>query len=435
MVASPNQEVSIDAQELKPLTMNYLQAEKLSKEADDAQSQYADVMLRCAASLELIKEHEKELKSQLQLSTVSIAGGERVADDALIVMEGWAEASTEAKVDAFLEGNSNSVYIKSNPTPEDVTPVKLKNNRFAGLFEVITNLYALPKYGTMDLTPYFAPFYMIFFGFCLGEGGYGLLIMTIGLIVAIVAKGRAIKNIGWLTTLCGFSGMVFGLLSGSFFGLQMAEWTWLGDIREKFLTPDFLFSLSLVFGGVHILFALILKIVTYTHAYGFKYALSTIGWFMLLVSSALAYFLPESVGFSFSSPIYIGLICVASVLMVFFNTAGKNPCVQFGTGLWDTYNNVTGLVGDMLSYLRLFAIGLSGGILAMVFNQLAAGMRPDIIVVKQLVMLIILLIGHGINLFMCILSSLVHPMRLTFVEFYKNAGFESSSRGFTPLKK
>ena len=92
-------------------------------------------------------------------------------------------------------------------------------------------------------------------------------------------------------------------------------------------------------------------------------------------------------------------------------------------------------MGDLLSYIRLFAIGLSGGILAMVFNQLAVGMSPDIPVVKQLVMLLILLLGHGINLFMSTISSFVHPMRLTFVEFYKNAGFEMSMRSFDPLRK
>lgn len=108
--------------------------------------------------------------------------------------------------------------------------------------------------------------------------------------------------------------------------------------------------------------------------------------------------------------------------------------MNFGLGIWNTYNNVSGLVGDLLSYIRLFAIGLSGGILAMVFNQLAVGMSPDIPVVKQLVMLLILLLGHGINLFMCVLSSVVHPLRLTFVEFYKNAGFEAATRVFTPLK-
>ena len=131
---------------------------------------------------------------------------------------------------------------------------------------------------------------------------------------------------------------------------------------------------------------------------------------------------------------FTGLGRNKTLLMLFFNSPGKNPLLNFGLGLWDTYNNLTGILSDVLSYIRLFAIGLSGGILAMVFNQLAVGMSPDIPVVKQLVMLLILLLGHGINLFMCVLSSVVHPLRLTFVEFYKNAGFEAATRVFTPLK-
>ena len=95
------------------------------------------------------------------------------------------------------------------------------------------------------------------------------------------------------------------------------------------------------------------------------------------------------------------------------------------------------MLSDVLSYIRLFAIGLSGGALAMVFNSLAEGFVPEgaNIVVRILVMLPILLIGHGINLFMSTISSFVHPLRLTFVEFYKNAGFEMASRNFEPLKK
>ena len=123
--------------------------------------------------------------------------------------------------------------------------------------------------------------------------------------------------------------------------------------------------------------------------------------------------------------------------MLFFNSPGKNPFVNVGLGLWDTYNNLTGILSDVLSYIRLFAIGLSGGILATVFNDLANGFVPDgsNIVVRLLIMIPILLIGHGINIFMSVISSFVHPMRLTFVEFYKNAGFEMSMRSFDPLRK
>ena len=109
--------------------------------------------------------------------------------------------------------------------------------------------------------------------------------------------------------------------------------------------------------------------------------------------------------------------------------------MNIGLGLWDSYNMVTGLLGDVLSYVRLFALGLSGGILAGVFNSLAVGMSPDNVIAGPIVMVLIFVIGHAINIFMNVLGAMVHPMRLTFVEFFKNAGFEMASRNFDPIRK
>jgi V/A-type H+-transporting ATPase subunit I len=135
---------------------------------------------------------------------------------------------------------------------------------------------------------------------------------------------------------------------------------------------------------------------------------------------------------------------VGFVLMLLLNDVHRNPVMNFASGLWDTYNNITGLLSDVLSYIRLFAIGLSGGVLAQVFNSLAMGLTGlengigefGVGTIFQILgATAILLVGHGINLFMSAISSFVHPMRLTFVEFYKNAGFEMTTRAFEPLKK
>ena len=219
--------------------------------------------------------------------------------------------------------------------------------------------------------------------------------------------------------------------------MQLSEWEWLGSLRDHLLTPDILFPLSIGLGAVQVLFAMMINAYVTARSFGLRYALGLIGWIIVLVDSAVAFLLPESVGFTFHSVAYLVILGIGLVLMFFFNTPGKNIFVNFGLGIWNTYNNVSGLVGDLLSYIRLFAIGLSGGILATVFNALAAGFVPEGsgIVVRLLIMIPILLIGHGINLFMSTISSFVHPMRLTFVEFYKNAGFEMSMRSFEPLQK
>ena len=163
----------------------------------------------------------------------------------------------------------------------------------------------------------------------------------------------------------------------------------------------------------------------------------SIGWMIVLVSSLVAFLSPQIgiVGFDMSSIAFKVCVGIGIAMMLLLNTPGRNPILNIGAGLWNTYNDVTGLLGDVLSYIRLFAIGLSGGILAMVFNQLAFGLSPDVPVLREIVIILILLVGHTINLFMSSLSSFVHPMRLTFVEFYKNAGFEAGQRGFNPLKR
>ncbi|MFR9593489.1 MAG: V-type ATPase 116kDa subunit family protein, partial [Rikenellaceae bacterium] len=207
------------------------------------------------------------------------------------------------------------------------------------------------------------------------------------------------------------------------------------------------FNVAMYIGIIQLLFGMAINIFVTTRSFGLKYALGSLGWFLLVFASVVSFVL-SSVGitaFGFDTIPYYVVVGIAAVLMLFFNSPDKNIFANLGAGVWDTYNNVTGLLGDVLSYIRLFAIGLSGGVLAQVFNSLAMGMtgldqgvagQPIFVVVLQVIgATIILLLGHGINLFMSTISSFVHPMRLTFVEFYKNAGFEMGTRKFTPLKK
>ena len=149
-------------------------------------------------------------------------------------------------------------------------------------------------------------------------------------------------------------------------------------------------------------------------------------------------------GFTTSSIAFYVAMGIGALFMLVLNNVKRNPIMNVASGLWDTYNNITGLLSDVLSYIRLFAIGLSGGVLAQVFNSLAMGLTGLDAGIEQfgvgtvfqiLGATAILLVGHGINLFMSAISSFVHPMRLTFVEFYKNAGFEMTTRAFEPLKK
>lgn len=434
VIAYADEDVILDAQEVKVPAATTQEIETRIAALHDEAVKWEKVLARCAASVDLIEVHAARLEEDLQFSR-AVRSGKEAAENSLIVMEGWSEQDKTAQVEAMLNEYPGVVYLRSQPTPEDETPVKLKNNAFARPFEVIGDFYALPRYGTMDLTPYFAPFYMIFFGFCLAEAGYGLILLLAGLFM-LWKGGVKMKRIAWLTILCSVSTIVFGLLTGSFFGIQLADWQVFASFRGRFLTSDRLFSLAIGLGIVQVLFGMVLKIVTRIKAFGWKYVFPNIGWLAILLATILALYGKElGLSFSMESIVYYVVVAAGLFMMLFLNTPGKNPFINLGNGLWNTYNDVSGIIGDVLSYIRLFAIGLSSGILAMVFNDLAFGLSPHIPVVRELVIVLILLIGHGINLFMSTLSSFVHPMRLTFVEFYKNAGFEPSVRAFSPLKR
>jgi V/A-type H+-transporting ATPase subunit I len=352
-------------------------------------------------------------------------------------MEAWARQKQEVEVDKMLADYPDVIFIKARPTMDDETPVELKNNRAFSPFEFIGNLYAKPRYGRMDLTRWFAPFFMLFFGMCMGDMGYGALIFIAGLGLTLANKEQSMKQIGRLTMWCGGAAVVVGFMMGSMFGVALGDLKIFAPIKHIFIDSNTIFYLAIAIGIFQVLFAMVLNIVTTIRAFGIVAAFETIGWFITLVTCIAAFGLPYLgvTGFEVGTVPFWICLGVGLSLMLFLNNPRRNPLVNLGSGLWGLFNHLTGILGDALSYIRLFAIGLSGGVLAMVFNQIAFAVSPDIPVVGQLVTLVILLIGHLLNLFMSALSSVVHPLRLTFVEFFNNAGFESTERVFTPLKK
>ncbi|MBQ8272411.1 MAG: V-type ATP synthase subunit I [Tidjanibacter sp.] len=426
----------IDAQVVKTPSLNADDKRREIAALQAVLSEWESVMARCVASESLIADHANGLKDELQFSQVS-RSGEGEADGKLIVLQGWAPEANAKEVDALLDAENDVFYVKEKPTMEDDTPVKLKNGWFAKPFEFIGDFYAVPKYGTMDLTKYFAPFYMLFFGFCIGDAGYGATFFLIGLFMYL-KKMKGMGLISQLVMWLGFASMVFGLCVGNIFGVSLIDSgvpEWYNNAMQTI--NDQLFYIALGCGIVQIIFALVLNVINTTIAYGFKYSFGTLGWLIILVDCLLAFLLPMVgvAGFGFSSPIFLGVLIFGAVFMLLLNNPNRNPLVNFGSGLWDTYNNLTGLLGDVLSYVRLFAISLSGGALAVVFNDLAGSLAPDTPGLRQVVMFLILAFGHGINIFMSAIGAFVHPMRLTFIEFYKNAGFEAATRVYTPFEK
>ena len=410
----------------------YARKENLAKQSEALQARLKDLAASVVPDLQAA---QAQVHSQIEFSKV-VLNTDSLADNKLMLLQGWAPADCVSKIKDFLE--SKEVYYEvADPTPEDDVPILLDNKGFFRLFEPIMRLYMLPKYNELDLTPFFAPFFMLFFGLCLGDSGYGLFMLLAVTVYRLVAKNisASMKPILTLVQLLGASTMVCGLLTGTCFGFNLydIQLPLFQSLKEAIsLDNQQMFNLSLILGGVQIIFGMILKAVNQTIQFGFKYAVATIGWLFILVSTVIAFAAP---GFMpMGGTVHMVFLAIGVLMAYLYNSPGKNVFVNIGLGLWDSYNMATGLLGDVLSYVRLFALGLSGGILASVFNSLAAGMSPDNAIAGPIVMVLIFVIGHAINMFMNVLGAMVHPMRLTFVEFFKNSGYEGGGKEYKPFK-
>ena len=399
---------------------------------EEKESIYHKINRIAVRSIERLKAYRTSLYEDTDELKIEDAS-EMLIDDKVIALEGWVPAGIKENTADWL-ADKGVYYEFEEPADTDNPPILLKNNKFARLFEFIGELYSLPNYREIDLTPFFAPFFVLFFGFCLGDAGYGLLLLIGISIYKIWAKPK-LKPILSLAQWLGAATVVMGIVSGTFFGIQLLEVQvpWVVKMRAMMLDSQQLFNLALIIGVVQIIFGMFLKVANLWRRYGLPAALSTIGWLILILGEGVCYGLSLK-GYDVKIPMYV-VAGVAGSFIFLFNNLKRNIFINIGAGLWDTYNTATGLLGDTLSYIRLFALGISSAVLGLVFNDLAVNMSGDIPVVKQLVMLIILLFGHSVNLFMAGLGSFVHPMRLTFVEFYKNAGFAGGGKKYQPFRR
>ena len=427
-------ELEVEAAKLPDVALSDLQARlaDIRKRQEDVKERMKELAETVIPDLQAA---QAQVCSEIEFSKV-VLSGDSLADDKLVLLQGWAPIGQVEKIEEYLRVQE-AYYEITDPTPDDDVPICFANNRFFRLFEPIMRLYMLPKYSELDLTPFFAPFFMLFFGLCLGDIGYGLFMLLTVTVYRLIAKkvGEGLKPILTLVQILGASTMVCGLLTGTFFGFNLYEiqLPLFQQMKEAIaLDNQQMFNLSLILGVIQIIFGMILKTVNLTIQFGFKYAVGTIGWLFILISTGIAFAAPGLM--PMGGTVHLVFLAIGVLMAYLYNSPDKNVFVNVGLGLWDSYNMATGLLGDVLSYVRLFALGLSGGILASVFNSLAAGMSPDNVIAGPIVMALIFVIGHAINIFMNVLGAMVHPMRLTFVEFFKNSGYEGGGKEYKPFK-
>lgn len=500
VVHKPGETPDIDAD---PEKLGEKSAPRLFDEANHAETRIAEIkqILTTSATtwLEALQRGRTDLLNTIEYT---VAGKQALeeADGRLMILQGWVPADAEGKV-IELVGKSGVYYYESEPEADEKVPVMLRNNSFSKLFEPISKLFSLPDYRELDLTPFFAPFFMLFFGFCLGDAGYGLIFIAAGFLL----YKRVPKDMRPFLSLAKYLGVatvVFGVISGTFFGMNLIDSGYtltkesiatLGKThvpsgivkeldpivgehyktRDDFLAaidgaageglarahrmailkaaiPDIkilkpfrhimqgslnMFYLAILLGAIQIIFGMIVKIINITVQRGFKHSLSTVGW-VLLILTLVVFKGGESAGIvdaETTKPLFYALSGIALVLIFLLNNLSINIFLRVGSGVWDTYNILTGIFGDLLSYIRLFALGISSAILGFVFNDISSQFL-SIPYIGWIFFVLLLIFGHGINIFMAALGGFIHPMRLTFVEFYKNAGFKGGGKQYKPFR-
>ena len=415
--------------------------EQKEKEIRDREAHYQHLMQRIASAKERIPEL-KELRSQtfekLDLHLASCAAVP-AAEDTLVTLVGYAPTECQDSVTAALDA-MGVFYLKDAAQVDDNPPISFRNNKFVRMFETLTDMYGRPAYDGFDPTPFISVFFLLFFAFCMGDAGYGLILVLVGL---LLKKVPSFKDMAGLVVTLGIGTVVIGFLFHTFFSMDISKWELFAPIKGIFLPAqiagnDATMVLALVVGILHICLAMVVKTIHETKTKGFAASLGTWGWTLLVVGGVtVAAFARAGVLDAALTKIIVIVLGVVSALGIFvFNDPKRNKLANIGMGLWDTYNMITGLVGDVLSYIRLYALGLAGSMLGMAFNDMGTmilGDSPNI--GKWIGFLLLIIFGHTLNIAMCALGAFVHPLRLNFLEFFKNAGYEANGRAYNPLKK
>ena len=415
--------------------------ERLSK-IQQSIEEYRKVLEDEKIDIPAMQERIKTLCSTLDLHTCRLSSDE-AAEGSITIFTGFAPSKGDKELCKELDAMS-IYYEKRKATAEDNPPIVLKNNSFVKMFEPLTSMYGLPVYNEFDPTAFLSIFFLLFFAMCMGDAGYGLLLIAIGF--ALKGRDGGLAKMWKLIATLGAGTVVVGLFMGCFFGIDLSVQSWVpewmkkcmitGDLQIGASTYSKQMILSLGIGVFHICLAMITKAVWAVKQSGLKNSLSSLGWTLLIVGGVLVLSI-GLLGVISESAMKWTLIAIAGVSALgiyIFNKWGRNPLVNIGSGLWDTYNMASGLMGDVLSYIRLYALGLSGGMLGQTFNLIADMVKGSDPTWQWLPYLLILLVGHTLNLALCCLGAFVHPLRLNFVEFFKNSAYQGQGVEYKPLK-
>ena len=369
---------------------------------------------------------------RLRSDTALEAGNENLLTDGTILFfEGWAPADRMDAVGGLLD-RFGCAWEAQDPDADEYpeVPVRLRNNWFSRPLNMVTDMYALPVYGSLDPNPLMAPFFILFYGIMMADMGYGLLMVAMGLFLWRKKVRGTMDYMGGLLVLCGISTFIVGALTGGFFGDFLSQLAKLIDPSSTFALPYLFTPLtdtmailigSLVLGFIQILTGMVISFVKKVRDGHLADGIWEEGtWWVIFLGGGLAVL---GIGSVAGYPV----VLILGILMLVVGS-GRNA-KGFGkvTSVFGAvYNGVTGYFSDIMSYSRLMALMLSGSIIASVFNQLGA------VTGNVIAFVIISALGNALNFALNLLGCYVHDLRLQCLEFF-NRFYESGGRPFRPL--
>ena len=392
------------------------------------QAETADALRKSGADWDTLRLYADRLRSDTALEE----GNENLLTDGTILFfEGWAPADRLQGVGALLD-HLGCAWEAEDPKADEYpdVPVRLRNNWFSRPLNMVTDMYALPVYGSLDPNPLMAPFFILFYGIMMADMGYGLLMLAMGLFLWKKKVRGTMDYMGGLLVLCGISTFVVGALTGGFFGDFLSQLAKLIDPKSTFALPYLFTPLtdtmailigSLVLGFVQILTGMVISFVKKARDGHIMDGIWDEGtWWVIFLGGGLAVL---GIGNVAGYPVVLILGIVMLVVGSGRNARGFGKVTSvFGA----VYNGVTGYFSDIMSYSRLMALMLSGSIIASVFNQLGA------VTGNVIAFVIISALGNALNFALNLLGCYVHDLRLQCLEFF-NRFYESGGKPFRPL--
>ena len=392
------------------------------------QTETADALRKSGADWDTLRLYADRLRSDTALEE----GNENLLTDGTILFfEGWAPADRLQGVGALLD-HLGCAWEAEDPKADEYpdVPVQLRNNWFSRPLNMVTDMYALPVYGSLDPNPLMAPFFILFYGIMMADMGYGLLMLAMGLFLWKKKVRGTMDYMGGLLVLCGISTFVVGALTGGFFGDFLSQLAKLIDPKSTFALPYLFTPLtdtmailigSLVLGFVQILTGMVISFVKKARDGHIMDGIWDEGtWWVIFLGGGLAVL---GIGNVAGYP----AVLILGILMLIIGSSRNAKGFGKVTSVFGAvYNGVTGYFSDIMSYSRLMALMLSGSIIASVFNQLGA------VTGNVIAFVIISALGNALNFALNLLGCYVHDLRLQCLEFF-NRFYESGGKPFRPL--